>query len=80
MSKPVGTITLSLDPDEAVVVLEKKFWDHMVHWYTIMENDTFDPIEKANWKSVATAVEQWVERTHFDPKKVDDMLEDEWDD
>ncbi len=63
-----GHVSLQLEPGEACVVLEKKFWDHMVMWYGIMARDTADPVEKANWNSVATAVRSWVNDTYFDGK------------
>ena len=76
-----GQITIQLEPDEACVVLEKKFWDHMIHWYTIMANDTVNPEEKGNWSSIINAVERWVEHTHYTPDLEAILLnDDEWDD
>ncbi len=65
-----GQLTIQLEPDEACVVLEKKFWDHMIQWYTIMANDCEDPDEKGNWASIIHAVEHWVKSTYVDPKSL----------
>ncbi len=77
-----GHLTLQLEPDEAVVVLEKKFWDHLIKWYTIMANECGDPVEKANWVSIVDAVDYWVGNTHVDPKQITNQIvedeDDEW--
>lgn len=80
--KNSGHFTIQLEPDEACVVLEKKFWDHMIQWYSIMAGDCTDPNEKADWQSVITAVSAWVENTYYDPKSIVTPLEyadeDDW--
>ena len=81
MSKYTGQLTVQLEPGDACVVMEKKMWDHMVTWYSIMARDTSDPVEKANWLSVVTAVRGWVDDTYYDGKveiAFDDDEDEDW--
>lgn len=81
MKSKYGQVTIQLEPDEACVVLEKKFWDHMIQWQTMFANESNDPTEKANWSSIITAIESWMERTYQDPRKATvetEDYDDEW--
>lgn len=75
-------LTIHLEPGEAAVVLEKRFWDHLVRWYTIMAEDTANKAEKENWYSIVAAVREWVEATYFDPEAIEEVVvneDDDWD-
>ena len=72
--KNESSLTVYLEPDEACVVLERKFWDHMVEWYTIMAEAANTRAEKDNWYSIISQVKRWVEATHYDPSTVPELV------
>jgi hypothetical protein len=62
-----GHITLQLEPGEACVVMERKFWDHMIEWYGIMARETSNYKDRENWNSVIEVVQEWLDNTYYDP-------------
>ena len=75
MSKNKGQLTIRLEPGEACVIMDTKYWDHMVQVYSIMASDAEDLEERADWEYVIQQVKTWVERT-IQSDGLDDYDED----
>lgn len=60
-----GNIKVQLQPGEALVVLERGNWDHMISLYKRWGSECSDPKERAQWLSVAEHVQYWVDKTSY---------------
>lgn len=73
MSKGRDKSNIEIAPGQACVVMEKKFWDHMLNVYSIMADDCVDKAEKEDWMAISRVVKTWTEATYNDPSNLTDL-------
>lgn len=62
-------------PGEAVVVASAEILNHIVDTYMYMASSADNPEESESWRSVATQITEWVQKTYHSEQ---DQYDEEW--